>query len=491
MAIGEAGSLDANTTVSNAPITVTLTEPLTDPVIVLSGTSNGGDPYALRVLSTTTDTNGDVTSFTFTIEEWEYLDGPHPAVETINWMALEEGVHTLPGGRVIEAGKTDAGDAGASVSFAGNFGTTPPVVLTSVMSNNDTTTVDSDPDNVTATGFDIELQEEEAEADNHGTETIGWIAIQPGGDANSGTANTVGGVNHNVDTVGLGDTFTDAVVLVETQTINGGNTATTAISSQTNSTVGVFIREEQSQDSETNHINESVGIVAFEEGLILCFTPGTLIDTPDGRVDVAALEPGDLVLTSDDGPQPVRFVASSHLTSTQLAADPTLRPITLRAGALGPGVPDRDLTVSPQHRMLLGGWQAQLNFGLDEVLAPARGLVNDTHVRIDHDLTEVEYIHLCFDRHQIVTANGAPSESLHPGTLNKSTMADAAREELFALFPDLRTSPRAWGPTVRPALPVHMTRVLREPRGVSGQTGQIPLNRPHAEDPYHPLPGRG
>ena len=96
MAIGEAGSITTNSPGVETPITVNLTEPLTDPVFMLTGTSNGGDPYSLRITGQTLDGDGNTTSFTFIIEEWDYLDGLHPADETINWLAVEEGVHTLP-----------------------------------------------------------------------------------------------------------------------------------------------------------------------------------------------------------------------------------------------------------------------------------------------------------------------------------------------------------------------------------------------------------
>ena len=144
MAIGEVGSITANSPTENQPITVTLTEPLTDPVFALSATNNGGDQFVLRIIGETLDANGDTTSFTFIIEEWEYHDGAHGATETINWLAVEEGVHTLPDGRIIEAGTSSVSSSdqntGGSATFSGGF-TDPPVVLTSVMSENDTTAV--------------------------------------------------------------------------------------------------------------------------------------------------------------------------------------------------------------------------------------------------------------------------------------------------------------------------------------------------------------
>ena len=148
---------------------------------------------------------------------------------------------------------------------------------------------DSDPSNITASGFSLTLQEEEAEDGVHSAETIGWIAIEPGGDATSGTAGAHGGVTHSTDVLGLGTTFTNSVVLAETQTLNGGDTATVVIDSQSNTSVGVFIEEEQSANAEVGHTNETVGIVAFEDGVIPCFTVETLIQTPSGIINVEKL----------------------------------------------------------------------------------------------------------------------------------------------------------------------------------------------------------
>lgn len=457
MAIGQAGSITTNSPGENDPITITFDEPLTDPVIALSATSNGGHPFSLRVTDITYDTDGNATSFTFIIEEWEYLDGPHPATETINWIAVEEGVHSLPDGRVIEAGTTSATHATSSVSLAGGFAD-PPVILTSVMSENDTTTVDSDPLNVTASGFDVRLQEEEGQDGIHAAETVGYIAIQAGGDASSGTAAVFDGVNHTTHTLSLGDTFTQGVVVAETQTINGGNTATVMIDGQTSSTVGVFVEEEQSADSEMNHIDESIGVVTFEDGLILCFTPGTLIDTVAGPREVSSLRPGDLILTRDSGPQPLRWRSHTRMTPGRLAAHPHMRPVRIRKGAIAPDVPDRDLVVSPQHRVLIDGWKVELLHGASEVLVPAKSLINDETIRPAAAVSGVDYHHLLLDGHHVITANGAATESLHAGELDKSDLVPQARQELLSLFPDLGWLGRGFGPLARPSLSVQEGR---------------------------------
>ncbi|WP_099248378.1 Hint domain-containing protein [Pelagimonas phthalicica] len=441
MAIGEAGSVTTNSPTENQPITVNLTEPLTDPVFALSATNNGGNQFILRITDQTLDANGDTISFTFIIEEWEYHDGPHGATETINWIAVEEGVHTLPDGRVIEAGTSDIASTGQntgdSVSFSGSF-TEPPVVLTSVMSENDTTTVDSDPSNITASGFDLTLQEEEGEDGVHASETIGWIAIEPGGDAASGTANTHDGVDENTDVLSLGDTFSDGVVVAETQTINGGDTATVVIDGQTNSSVGVFVEEEQSSNSETNHINETVGIVAFEDGLIPCFTAGTRVLLPTGYADVATVRSGDLVVTADEGAQKLRWIGRRHIDQAGFKRNEGLRPVRISAGSLGQNLPERDLLVSRQHRMLVTSKVAERMFGRRDVLVSAIKLTALPGIFVDFDVKEVEYIHLLFKGHQLLFAEGAKSESLYLGSEAQKALSPEGRAEIETLFPNLR-----------------------------------------------------
>ena len=301
MAIGEAGSITTNSPGENDPITVTFSEALEDPIFSLTATSNGGDPFVLRITDIQLDGDGNATGFTFIIEEWEYLDGQHGATETINWLAVERGVHELPDGRIIEAGTVDSnpGSGNTPVTLNGGF-TDPPVVLTSVMSENDTTTVDSDPLNITASGFNIQLQEEEAQPDDHASETIGYIAIQSGSGANSGSA-TTGITSSATNVIGLGDTFTNGITVADTQTINGGDPARVSIDGGNASNVNLSLQEEQSQGGETNHVNETVGVVTFEAGLILCFAPGCKISTPTGPVDVVDLKEGDLVITKATG----------------------------------------------------------------------------------------------------------------------------------------------------------------------------------------------
>lgn len=171
--------------------------------------------------------------------------------------------------------------------------------------------------------------------------------------------------------------------------------------------------------------------------VVPCFTPGTLVETPLGPVAVETLAPGDLVQTLDNGPQPVRWVGQVTLTGGQLAADPSLRPIRIRAHAFGPDRPARDMRLSPQHRLLLNDSRVPLLFGEAEVLVAARDLIDDHRILRDPAPGGVTYIHFLFDRHEIVCADGLAAESFRPGPQTLPALPDASRQELVRLFPEL------------------------------------------------------
>lgn len=451
MAIGESGTISDNTSVTGEAITVTFTDPLTDPVIVLMGTDFGGNKFSIRVIDTQLDANGDATGFTFTMDEWENHDGPHPRVEEFNWIAVEEGTHILPDGRLIEARHSDADGDGEAVTFDHDFAT-PPVVLTTVASNNDTSNVDSDPYDITADGFNLIVEEAESQDGVHGTEQVGWIAISPGTGDDSGSASNSGTVDSDWATYGTGDDFTNPITVAETQTRNDPDTGNIIFQNEdaTADTIELRFEEDTSVDGDTGHADETVGIVTFEEGLILCFTSGTQIATPLGPRAVEDLAPGDWVVTHDHGLQQLRWTCQSPISS-----DPALSPVKIPAHSFGPGLPATDTYVSPQHRLLLKGVQAQLLFGEPEVLAPAKALFSGASTAPAGD-----YVHLLFDRHEVIEANGLMMESFHPGDMSKSALSPEAREELFTIFPDLRTAPEAWGPTARLALRTREARLL-------------------------------
>jgi hypothetical protein len=196
--------------------------------------------------------------------------------------------------------------------------------------------------------------------------------------------------------------------------------------------------------------NSDSAFVTFDAAPI-CFVSGMMIETPRGPRLVEDLQPGDLVLTRDSGPQKIRWHGRRRLMATDEVA-----PIEIAAGIFGN---ERAIRVSPQHRILSSGYLAQLYFGHEEVLVAAKHLVNGSSVR-QLDAGPVTYHHILFDRHEIVTCDGVDSESYHPGSYSLPGLHPKSREELFSLFPDLRSDPSSFGQAARYSVKGSMGHVL-------------------------------
>ena len=192
-----------------------------------------------------------------------------------------------------------------------------------------------------------------------------------------------------------------------------------------------------------------------------CFTPGTMIATPRGAVAVERLKPGDMVITRDNGPQEIRWAGRQHLAGAPLRLDTRLQPVTIRAGALGPGVPERDLQLSPNHRVLLLGDHPSLDVAEAEVFVSARHLIGTRGIERT-TVTETCYLHFMCDRHEVVLSNGAWTESFQPSVDAMQGVSQRAREELFALFPELAaTGPKERFGTARPIFGAQAVRRIR------------------------------
>ena len=134
---------------------------------------------------------------------------------------------------------------------------------------------------------------------------------------------------------------------------------------------------------------------------MICLSPGTAISTMDGDRPVEELAVGDRVFTRDNGPQEIRWVGRRKISLSRGSLSQTLQPILIRRGALGFGLPDRDILVSPNRRVLLTKKTAQLLFDEAEVLVAAKHLVGVPGV--EHWVaSQVEYIHFMCDGHEIV-----------------------------------------------------------------------------------------
>ncbi len=176
---------------------------------------------------------------------------------------------------------------------------------------------------------------------------------------------------------------------------------------------------------------------------VVCFVAGARLATPHGLRAVEALKVGDLVMTRDHGPKRVVWTGARRVRAAGSSA-----PILFEKGALGNTAPFR---VSPQHRILLTGWKAQLYFGEDEILVPAKTLVNGQTIRRVSG-GWVHYVHILFDTHEIVEVEGCPAESLYLGAQSIAGLSQAARDELSALFPELEAPAGGFRRTARPVL---------------------------------------
>jgi len=194
-----------------------------------------------------------------------------------------------------------------------------------------------------------------------------------------------------------------------------------------------------------------------------CFVQGTMILTEHGQQPIENLSVGDMVRTVDETCQPIRWIGSTKLSLRDLIARPHLRPVKISANSLGVARPSQDLFVSPQHRVVLSGWQVALNFGHEQVLTSAKSLIARDGISTDKICREVTYYHMMFDRHQIVFSNDLPTESFLVGDTIRDGMDQAHLLEILELFPELgKSGPRESATPARPILKHFEALVLDE-----------------------------
>ncbi|CUI62354.1 Hint domain-containing protein [Cognatishimia activa] len=198
-----------------------------------------------------------------------------------------------------------------------------------------------------------------------------------------------------------------------------------------------------------------------EVARVICFTPGTLIETMDGSIPIERLREGDRVITKDSGAQEIQWLGARRMTGARLFAMPKLRPIRIKPGALGHNWPQQELVVSPEHRVLVRGEVARALFNTPEVLVSARQLENGSTVTMDYRLREVTYMHLMLPRHEIIFANGVETESFHPADAAMSALDDEDRKRLLGLNPELEARPYIYGEHARRQLTASEAAILR------------------------------
>ncbi len=241
------------------------------------------------------------------------------------------------------------------------------------------------------------------------------------------------------------------VTLATGQTVKLNADGTFDITTDSDFETQSFTYEVASLDSSGNVLETDVGFVTVET--IPCFVAGTMIETVDGPRAVESLCADDMVITRDDGPQPVRWIGRRVVPAVGKMA-----PICLQENALGE---HGALRVSPLHRILIKDALAELLFGEDEVLIAAKDLVNDSTIRsVEGD--SVEYVHLLFDRHQVIYSEGLPTESFLPGPQTTKSFEEDIIEEITTIFPELDVKTgEGYGPAARPLLKRYEAEALR------------------------------
>ena len=160
-----------------------------------------------------------------------------------------------------------------------------------------------------------------------------------------------------------------------------------------------------------------------------CFCPGTLIATPVDEVPVERLAIGDAILNAAGQSCRIKWIGRRSYSSRHAARCPNLLPVCIKAGAFDGRLPRRDLFVSPRHAFLLDG-----------ILIEAGLLMNGISIFRTSGLSAgpIRYLHIELERHDILLAEGAATESFTDDD-SRSMFQNAA--EYFELYPDARAKP--------------------------------------------------
>lgn len=253
--------------------TINLPVSFNNPVVVAGGsTRDGGHQGVVRVQNVTSN------SFQIRFQEWDYRDGSH-TTENIGYLVVEAGEHILTDGTRLVAGTVSMTNETNNTFSYGTTFSSAPLVIAQTMTNNDPAAVVERIRNVGTSTFQMRFNEEEAADGVHGTETVGFIAIDQG-TATSGdislnavtTGNTVTHANTTVEFGSIGGSE-NPVILSDMQTRDGGDAASLRHRSQTSTSVTVWVEEEASRDSELNHTTEVAGVLAMEAGVLVAGSP--------------------------------------------------------------------------------------------------------------------------------------------------------------------------------------------------------------------------
>jgi Hint domain len=169
---------------------------------------------------------------------------------------------------------------------------------------------------------------------------------------------------------------------------------------------------------------------------VACFTTGTFITTLKGEKPVEDLQPGDRVITRDNGLQTVRRIDRRDFDYGQLSEAPQFAPVLVTIGAMGPGIPEREMLVSPQLRLLAQHDHVPYGTNRTEALVAAETLNDGRTIRSCHALG-VRYVHVVLDKHEVILANGIWAEAFQAHDPSLGGGVEKQTAELAMLFPAL------------------------------------------------------
>ncbi|WP_248903684.1 H-type lectin domain-containing protein [Halocatena marina] len=256
---------------------------LTPVVIMNPVTANEAAPVDVHIRKVTR--NG----FEFRLEEWDYQDGEH-AAEELHFLAMARGVHELVGALLnAEAGFVAANTTAQSVSFTQSFSQRPTVFAQAQTHNGRRGDAAGKGDSITTrvdvagtNQFTVKLQEQERYQQFHRSETVGYIALEPGEgilDPPLGKLDSILGgfevdattqtVTHDDYPLEFANDYDSPICLADMQTLAGHNTATTRVSDIDGTGATVAVEEEQSADTEVEHVPEAIGYAVFEDDALL------------------------------------------------------------------------------------------------------------------------------------------------------------------------------------------------------------------------------
>lgn len=163
---------------------------------------------------------------------------------------------------------------------------------------------------------------------------------------------------------------------------------------------------------------------------------GANVRTPCGPRRVEFVRKGDLIVTRDNGLQPVRLIWTQTVKAAEMAADPSLAPVILKPRAIGPMMPQRELAVGRAHRLLIPGWRLEDEEDSTSCLVPARDVagIND-NAFVDRPETDITYYNIVFDEPQVFCANGLPIESFSPDNETIDETPESVLQQLREVFP--------------------------------------------------------